>query len=60
MQNGYLRYYVVSTYLDNDTENQSKKYVQTLSMVNSQTVYQGETFAVSRMGISIQKLLFCI
>ena len=64
MRNGYLQFFVVNTYLDNGAENQSllcTKIMHRHSVRgNSHTVFQGETFAVAKVGICIQKLMFCI
>ena len=63
MRNGYLRYFVVSTYLDNDAQNQSLLCTDIMRRrlaLEIVTLYQGENFAVSRAGICIQKLLFCV
>ena len=64
MPNGYLRFFVVNTSLDNDAENQlllcAEIMCRRLALGNSHAVYQGETLAVDKVGIGIQKLLFCI
>ena len=55
MQNIYLRFFVINTYLDNyAVVLMLRNNAQTFSAENS-TLHQGETFALDKAGICIQK-----